>query len=258
MASVGWFASTVHAAPVDAERAALLDMLTGEPALRAPGAFDLRLSLELNLESDLVGRPTSLAPDVWWGVLPRWSIGVVHSDLSLGDAATTASFCVRETNVPPCDRHYRGSGLDVLYRALDGPLAISPRLRALLRDIDPWKPALAFGATVRWLHDRFSITVDPSLRVPLANGARGNRVAIDLPAWFAVEPAPGWQLALFTGYEADVVVLRDDGRIPVVLEAAARIAPAVGLGVEAGWPQLFGPQHDARHGSLMITTDWRP
>jgi hypothetical protein len=68
----------------------------------------------------------------------------------------------------------------------------------------------------------------------------------------------GWQLALFTGYTADVVVLRDDGRIPVLVETAVRVAPEVAFGIAAGWPELFGLQHDARHGTVMITTDWRP
>jgi hypothetical protein len=256
---LGRFASPVRAAPsISDDRADLVDVLTGQPALHAAGALDLRLSLELNFDAGLVGRPSSLAPDVWWRVLPRWSIGVVHSDASLDSPETTASFCVRESDESLCDRRYRGSGLDVMYRALDGNLAISPRLRLLLRDIDPWKPAVTFGAALRWLHDRFSITSDPFVRVPLANAANGNRAALDVPVWFAVEPATGWQLALFTGYGADLVVLRDDGRIPIMFETAVRIAPAVALGAEAGWPELFGLQHDARHGTLMIMTDWRP
>ena len=251
-ASVGLCAPTVHAEATDG----LIDVLTGQPALRAPGAFDVRLTLEANLESDLVGVPTSLAPDVWWGVLPRLTIGLVHSDASVDDATTTASFCVRESSV--CDRRYRGSGLDALYRVLDGPIEISPRVRVLLRDIDPLKPAVAFGAAVRGTYGRLSLTIDPYLRAPLANGPLGNRFAVNLPVWLGVEPRDGWQLALFTGYNADLVVFRDDGRIPVLIETAVRVVPEVAFGVEAGWPELFGPQHDARHGTLMITTDWRP
>ena len=42
-----------------------------------------------------------------------------------------------------------GSAVDVRWSWREGPLAVAPRARLLLRDVDPWKPAVTAGALVR-------------------------------------------------------------------------------------------------------------
>jgi hypothetical protein len=194
-----------HAAPDD---------VIARPLVLDPGTIELRLTAEINVQPREVAHPVALAPDAWWGISPRWTIGVIHSDPSLDQIGIAASFCVRESDISTCDRMYRGSGLDVRYAAVSGPFSVAPRLRALIRDIDPLKPAIAPGALVRWTHGRFAITGDPYLRLPLANHKLGNRAAVVLPLWFAVQPAAGWAIALRTGFDADLVVLRDGGHGP--------------------------------------------
>ena len=233
------------------------DDVIGRPLVLARGEIDLRLTAEINVQPREMAHPVALAPDAWWGISPRWTLGLIHSDASLDQIATSASLCVRESDISACDRLYRGSGLDVRYGAIDGDFAVAPRLRALLRDISPVKPAIALGALLRWKRGRFAIFGDPYLRLPLAHHKEGNRAAIYLPVWFAMQPAAGWALALHTGFDADLVVLRDGGHVPVALDLTVRIAPAVDLGIQAGWGGLFGPQHDGKHGTLMIAAGWR-
>jgi hypothetical protein len=221
------------------------------------GGLELRLSASINLQQRSIGEPVSLAPDAWWGATPKLTLGIIHSDASLDQIATSGSFCVRQAEVSTCNKLYRGSGLDVRYAALDGNLAVAPRLRVLVRDVDPIKPAITVGAMVRWAHGRFAIAGDPYLRLPLANPELGNRASINLPLWLAIQPAERWLIALRTGYAADLVVLRDGGHGALALGATARITRELEVGLEAGWPSLFGPQHDARHGALMISAGWR-
>lgn len=246
-------AAAVTAAPA---RAAPDDVIT-RPLVLAPGAIELRLTAEINLQVRELARPLALAPDAWWGVSPRWTIGVIHSDTSLDRIAAEASLCVRESALSACDRLYRGGGLDVRFGALAGPLAIAPRARVLVRAIDPFKPAVTLGALARWTRGRFAITSDPYLRLPLASRALGNRAAIELPLWLAVQPAAGWMIALRTGFEADLAVLRDGGHVPFAVETTARVTDEVDLNVQAGWGSLFGPQPDIKRGTLMIAAGWR-
>jgi hypothetical protein len=220
------------------------------------GAIDLRLTAEINLQPRFVAQPLAFAPDAWWGISPRWTIGLVHSNASLDRIDAGATLCVRESRISTCNRLYRGSGLDVRFSALTGHLAVAPRVRLLVRDVDPFKPAATIGVLVRWRHGRFAITSDPYLRLPLANHDLGNRASLVAPIWLAVQPARGWELAVHTGYDADLIVLRDDGRIPVGLAVTARVTRELDLRVEAGWSRLLGPQHDVQHGAVMITAGW--
>jgi hypothetical protein len=239
-------------------RAAPPDDLVTRPLVLAPGAVELRLTASINVQVRSISVPLSLAPDAWWGVLPRLTIGLTHSDASLDQIATSGSFCIRQSAISTCDHFYHGSGLDVRYGALDGDLALAPRLRLLVRETDPFKPAITLGALVRWAHGRFAIASDPYLRLPLANHELGNASAIMLPLWLEVQPAPGWLIALHTGFDADLVVLRDGGHGAFGVEVTARARDNVDIGVSAGWGSLLGPQHDARHGTAMVTVAWRP
>lgn len=233
------------------------DDLVARPLVLAPGAVELRLTASINVQVRSIGVPLSLAPDAWWGVLPRWTVGVIHSDASVDQIDTSGSLCVRQSAISTCDHFYHGSGVDVRYGALDGELAIAPRLRLLVRETDPFKPAVTLGALVRWVHGRFAIAGDPYLRLPLANHELGNASAIMLPLWLEVQPAPGWLIALRTGFDADLVVLRDGGHGAFAVEVTARARDDLDVGVSAGWGSLFGPQHDARHGTAMISASWR-
>ena len=243
-------AGAAHADPPD-------DLVT-RPLVLAPGAVELRLTASINVQVRSIGVPLSLSPDAWWGVLPRLTLGVIHSDASLDQIATSGSFCVRQSAISTCDHFYHGTGIDVRYAALDGSFALAPRLRLLVRETDPFKPAVTLGALVRWSHGRFAIVSDPYLRLPLANHDLGNASAINLPLWLELQPAPGWLLALHTGFDADLVVIRDGGHGSFALEATARLRDDLDVGVSAGWGSLLGPQHDARHGTAMLSATWRP
>jgi hypothetical protein len=232
------------------------DDLVTRPLVLDDSALEVRITAAINVQPPLIGRPLSLAPDAWWGISPRWTIGVIHSDASVDQIDASATFCVRQSDVSTCNRLYRGSGIDLRFDALAGPLAVAPRLRALIRDISPFKPAIALGALMRWRHGRFAITSDPYLRLPLANHTLGNRAAVFLPIWFAVQPAARWEIAVHTGYDADLAVLRDGAHGPFAFVVSTYLTPELDVGLEAGWAHLFGPQHDARHGTILLSAGW--
>src|SRR5262245_33928452 len=100
-----------------------LDDLIRRPLVLDDGGIDLRLTAEINVQPQFVGRPLSLAPDAWGGISPRWTIGLIHSNASVDQIDAGATFCVRESEISPCNRLYRGSGLDVRFGARAGSLA---------------------------------------------------------------------------------------------------------------------------------------
>jgi hypothetical protein len=239
--------ATAHAAPDD---------LVARPLVLDDGAVDLRLTAEIGVRNFRVARPLSFSPDAWWGVARDWTVGVIHSDASVDQIEAGGTLCVRDSVVPTCSHAYRGSGVDVRYGWLAGALALAPRVRLLVRDIDPFKPAMTLGALVRWTRDRFAIASDPYVRLPLANGDLGNRASLTIPLWLSVQPARGWMITAHTGFDADVAVLRDGRHGPFSLGVTASVTREVDLVLEVGWPRLFGPQYDARRGAVLITAGW--
>ena len=240
-------AAPAHAAPDD---------LITRPLVLPHNGLDVRLTAGIDVQYQRTTQILSLAPDVWWGISPRWTLGLIHSAASLDRIDALATLCVRDPASSPCTRLYEGGGLDVKYGALDGPLSVAPRVRLLLRDTDPFKPAITLGAELRWTYGRFAIAGDPYVRLPLANHSLGNRAALFLPVWFEVQPARGWLAFLHTGYDATIAVLSDGSKIPFSLGVTARATCALDLGFEAGWDALLGAQHDAKHGTVLLTAGW--
>lgn len=225
------------------------------PLTLGAGDFEARLAVEIALEDG--GRPISLAPDLWYGVTDRLTVGLIHSDTSLDQVDATASLCFRGSELT-CDHVYTGSGLDVAWSALTGPLAIASRARFVIRDTDPFKPAATAGALVRWAHGRFAIYADPYIRFGLANRALGNRTSLFFPVWFAVQPAHGALLSLHTGWNSDLAVVRDGWHLPVAVDATVRVTPELDLALEVGFPSAFGPQNSVHNRALTLSVAYRP
>jgi hypothetical protein len=215
----------------------------------------LAVTTEIELAPASAGRPLSIAPDVWLGVTSRWTVGVIHSNASINRITRGNGYCFRDPEA--CDRTYGNAGLDVRYGLRDGAVAVAPRARFLIRDVDPWKPAVTGGALVRWTHGRWSITGDPYLRIGLANTDQGNRAALFLPVEIAVRPVPRFAFALHTGYDADLAVWHDGWHVPLALALRNRLARRIELGVLAGFTSALGPQDTMKRRVMWISLDWR-
>lgn len=227
-----------------------------DPIVLDRGQVEAELVVEANLAPGMFAQPLSLAPDLWWGASERWTIGIVHSDPAIDRFQPGASLCVRSGDMI-CSHLYRGGGIDVRWSALTGDLAIAPRARLLVREIDPWKPALTLGALVQWTHGRFALTGDPYVQAGLANRNLGNRSQLFLPVELAVDLARRWEIDLRTGYTSELAVWRDGYHIPAWTGARFAATPSLEVGAAVGFYSLLGPQATPKERALFVTLDWK-
>lgn len=244
------------AAPAHASPADIID----RPLTLERGQFAADLVLEVSVAPDQFASPASIAPDLWYGVTDKLTVGVIHSDQSLDripfffEPGTT--ICIRHNDIL-CTRTYHGSSGDVLYSILAGQIAVAAHARLLLRDIDPVKPALTLGAMATWRHGRFSIYTDPYVQWGLANQDLGNRAELWLPLVFAVQPTWRWVVELHTGYDSDAQVWRDGYHIPVELGTRARVTRHFDVGGAFGFSTLLGPQNTPKERIVFLDVAWR-
>lgn len=231
--------------------------LVARPLVLDAGQAELALTAELNMQTREIARPLSLAPDAWYGVTSRLTVGVIHSSASVEQIQPGATFCVQTLNTAGCDRFYRGTGIDVLWSARGGAFAVAPHVRALLRDVDPAKPALALGALVRWQRGRFAVRGDPYLRIGLANTSQGNRTALWLPVELEVQPTCRWMIGFETGWNSDLAVWRDGYYVPAAFDVRARATRHLDVGLTFGFSSAYGPQATAKERVLFLRVGWR-
>jgi hypothetical protein len=221
-----------------------------------------QVAAQLVIESNLApsggtAKPLSFAPDLWFGLTPQLTVGLVHSDPSLDRIQPGASLCVR-TDGFLCDATYRGGGLDARYEVFaDRAWAIAPRLRLIVRDLDPIKPAVTLGATVRWQHGRYAITSDPYLQLGLGNNDRGNRAQLWIPIVLAIQPTCRWLLELQTGWNSDLAIANDGWHVPIGFGVRAAATPHLDVGAAFGFTTLLGPQNNPKQRVGFITIGWR-
>lgn len=233
------------------------DDIIGRPLVLDRGQLDAQLSVETNVSTNLFARPLSLAPDVWYGVMPDLTIGVIHSDLAVDRLAPGASVCLR-TDAFICQHTYHGSGLDALFALTTGSFAAAAHVRMLVRDLEPYfEPAGTFGATLRWQRGRFAITGDPYVQIGFDNNRHGNRSALWLPITLAVQPLPRWAIDLYTGWNSDFAVIRDGYYVPAGIGTTVRATTHIDAGATFGFPNILGPQNDVKSRVVFLTVGWR-
>jgi hypothetical protein len=151
---------------------------SGELRMTLPqGALLIQAFLQVNMSADLVAKPVSLAPDIWYGVNDDLTIGLIHS----GQAGSGVwggvgqGLCLTgEEN--GCAKLYNSVGLDVRYHiyssggmtaAIDGGL--------FARTIDPFALALKLGLTGRWQGGALGLEFGPNVGIGLTE--RGGETA---------------------------------------------------------------------------------
>jgi hypothetical protein len=161
---------------------------------------------EANLSKELVFKPFSIAPDIWYGVSDELTVGLVHSSHgavgSFGGAGAGLCLAGKDNG---CAKVYNNIGIDARYHvwrqpgmalAVDGGLYAGP--------FDPFTLSVKLGAVGRWQGAALSAELAPSIfigmtqREPEDGGAgvefvSGNKEIIHLPLslFYAVMPKLG-------------------------------------------------------------------
>ena len=107
--------------------------------------------LVVSLSKDAAFSPVSVAPDVWYGVTDKLTVGLVHSSRALGGFLGGAgdALCLTGTG-GGCRGFYDHAGLLVRQHLVDGPLTVAFDGGLVARSFDPFALTLKVGAAARW------------------------------------------------------------------------------------------------------------
>ena len=250
-----WLIAVVAPAHADRSAAPAQDFVT-RPAVLPVGSVEVVSNVEGWLLPGHALQAVSLAPDVYVGVSPRLTLGVITSNRALARVAAGSGVCFGSEHAG-CVARVSNVGIDVKLGLGRGAWTLAPHGRLVMRQLGPAKPALMIGALLGWQLGRWAVVADPYVQLGLANQARGNRNSVHVPVWLRVQPTCRWQLALRTGFDSDFAVLRDGwhGALGGVVTAAVR--PDVDLELSGGVRSAFGPQNTSKERSIALAVVFR-
>lgn len=226
------------------------------------GKLVLDAQLEMSLSSDRVFKPVSLAPDLWYGVTDDLSLGLVHSSLGetgfIGAAGDGLCFTGKDNG---CPNFYNKVGIDGRYR-LKKPLALDFGL--YINSIsDPFLLDIKIGVDGRWVWNKISLELQPSLFIGLTNreppmvtppavATGGNTEFLFIPATIAYRVAPKADVALQAGLALPFSNTGDTWTLPLAIAARYALTPQFGVGLAFAFPKLIGGNGTADARSLTL------
>lgn len=198
------------------------DAMAGEhltmPAKRAL----LHVALEISLSSNAVFKPFSIAPDIWYGVNDKLTVGLVHSFAGetgiMGGVGS--ALCLSGTS-GGCAHPYNNVGLDLRYALSSGGKFLVVGDGGLFANsFDPFQLALKLGIVARYRPSptsKLAIDLAPNLFLGVTNrdgdimaGGGANKEVFAVPATLLYSVKPELALAVQVGL---VLPLEDTDKV---------------------------------------------
>lgn len=202
--------------------------LVDRPLVLGASMFELRGdTLRLNLSEDAVGDPISLAPDLYYGLDQRITLGYFHD----------TGVCISGDG---CSGTYNDFGVEALYSLIyDGTVVMAARAGMTFDPLDPFTGGVHLGLPVRLTVGDFGVLLDPRLYVGLFN-RDGRKEVLDVPVQVQYQLTDQNALLLSTGMRGPLSGFGDAVEVPVGLGALFTIARRVDVGGELVFPNLAG------------------
>ncbi|HUJ62905.1 MAG TPA: hypothetical protein VLX92_30590 [Kofleriaceae bacterium] len=195
--------------------------------------------LEINLSSNAVGKPVSLAPDIWYGVTDDLTVGLVHSYVGeTGFLGVTGDGLCFTGSSSGCPNFYQDVGADVRYR-LAAPWAVDAGL--YIDDTSPFVLALKAGVSGRWRFGKAAVEVQPNLVIGLTNRDKGAlNELLSIPVTGMYDVTDKIDVAAQTGIQLPFENTGDLFHVPLSLAARYHISPQLSAGLVFTLNDLLG------------------
>lgn len=220
--------------------------LAGRHLVLRMGKGEVQAFVKVNMAKSQVGKPTTITPDVYFGVSDFLQLGVVHSS-PLGwqtPGATPSSICVTGKD-NSCPKVYNNLGIDALSLAVPGPMEVAGHVRFNFDSMDPFRINLLAGFVSKLHLPWFAFLFYPSIQIGLnkrdqAGGptSDGNKELLYLPGELEFQVTPFLALLAQAAFYTEARNFTDTYRIPLGAAAVISIGPMLDVGVRWAWDNV--------------------
>jgi hypothetical protein len=204
------------------------------------GLFTARLLLLVNASKDAFGKPTSLAPDLFYAVSDTVQIGLVHTGPMGWQSRPGLGLCLTGTT-NGCPKVYNNVGLDLMYGLLYGDFHLSLHSSLYLLPIsDPTGVMWTLGLTGKFhFTDAVALFFDPQVGVMLTNrNLYKEQLFIPLELQFQMTGAVSFKV--LSGVTGQLSELGDTYQIPLGVGLVGNVSSNVDLGLRFSFDNLLG------------------
>jgi len=223
------------------------------------GLFTARVLLLVNASKDNFGKPTSLAPDLFYSVSDTVQIGLLHTGPMGWQSRPGFGLCLMGTT-NGCPKVYNNVGFDFMYGLLFGDFHLSLHSSLFLLPIsDPTGVMWTIGLTGKFhFTDVVALYFDPQVGVMLSHRDQyKDQLFIPLELQFQLGAAVS--LKVLSGVSGQLSNLGDTYQVPLGLGLVGNVSRNIDLGLRFSFDNLLGhvfpgiSRTDARSIGLLLT-----
>jgi len=210
--------------------------------VQAPsGMLSARLLLGINLSADNVGKPISLAPDLYYGVSDTLQLGLVHQGPLGWQGRPGLGLCVTGKS-NGCPKVYDNVGFDLMYGLAFGQLHLSAHGSLFVSSFDPTTTSLALGVAGK-LHanDRVALFFDPKIAIAISDRNTNDDV-LYVPLELEYQLGAPTTFKVLSGISGGLSTLGDTYQAPLGIGLVQNLTEHVDLGARFSFDNLLGQQ----------------
>ena len=223
------------------------------------GLFTARVLLLVNASKDSFGKPTSLAPDLFYSVSDTVQIGLLHTGPMGWQSRPGSGLCLTGTS-DGCPKVYNNVGFDFMYGLLFGDFHLSLHSSLFLLFVpDPTGVMWTIGLTGKFhFSDVVALFFDPQVGVMLAH-RDVYKEQLFIPLELQFQATAALSVKVLSGVSGRLSALGDTYEVPLGLGLVGNVNSNVDLGVRFSFDNLLGhvatgvSRTDARSIGLLLT-----
>lgn len=205
-----------------------------------------KVFVKMNMSKDHAGKPTTITPDIYYGVTDFLQLGVVHSSpLGWQTPGTTASSLCVTGKSNGCPKVYNNLGIDALALLLPGPVELAGHARFNFEPIDPFRVNLLLGFVAKLRLPWFAFVLNPSIQIGLnkrdqPNGPTpdGNKEIIYIPAEIVFQVTPLLAVLGQAAIYSQAQHFGDHYRIPLGVAGLFTVSAMLDVGLRWAWDNV--------------------
>lgn len=230
------------------------------PATLETGRLLIKVPVLISLSQDAVGKPVSVAPDVYYGVNDDFTVGLTHTNGSLVMPAFAGQGLCLTGSSNNCEKVYNNVGVDTLYRFVNNPgsLQLASHVGAYVSRIsDPLLANVRLGLYGEWQSGLFELRFDPAVFVGLTKRDFGNKERLEIPLGAFFNVTPQLETFVLTAISGQLDGFGDVWRGLLSFGASYALNPMVDLGAAIDLPNLYGKGGTADWRQLRLFANFR-
>jgi len=232
----------------------------GKPPFILPkGKLAVHVALGVNMSKSLTAKPIALAPDVWYGVMPKLEVGLVHSNYGLTGfwgQGFGGGICIGGAE-RGCAKLYNGPiGILAHFSLMEGTLDLAADGGLIIDALDPNAISLKVGVRGRWMSGKIMVMFSPMVDAGLTKRDAGNKEVIWVPVTVGFAVSPKLHAGVQTGIAGPLDGFGDAYIVPVGVGAMFMVNDKLGVGGSFNFINLAGKGSSADFRDLTIFATW--